>query len=269
MRNNTFLFYTIMILLLTSCSEYRKTLKSSGYNEKLEAAMKYYEEEKYFKASTLFKDIKPLVKGSEESETVDFYFAYSLYNLDQYEASAKYFRAFIELFSRSEKVIEAEYLYAFSLYKISPNSNLDQSTTIEAITAIQNFINKYPYNDFSTDANKIIDELQVKLETKNFENAKQYFKTRNYKSALIAFDNFKNDFPDSKFNEETSFLKIQSQYNIAINSFQNLQEQRFKDLINFYLEFIDDYPKSPFKIKAEEMYVESLNILSNFATQKK
>ena len=145
MRNNTFLFYTIMILLLTSCSEYRKTLKSSGYNEKLEAAMKYYEEEKYFKASTLFKDIKPLVKGSEESETVDFYFAYSLYNLDQYEASAKYFRAFIELFSRSEKVIEAEYLYAFSLYKISPNSNLDQSTTIEAITAIQNFINKYPY----------------------------------------------------------------------------------------------------------------------------
>ena len=107
------------------------------------------------------------------------------------------------------------------------------------------------------------------METKNFENAKQYFKTRNYKSALIAFDNFKNDFPDSKFNEETSFLKIQSQYNIAINSFQNLQEQRFKDLINFYLEFIDDYPKSTFKIKAEEMYVESLNILSNFATQKK
>ena len=51
---------------------------------------------KYFKASTLFKDIKPLVKGSEESEIVDFYFAYSLYNLEQYETSAKYFKSFIE-----------------------------------------------------------------------------------------------------------------------------------------------------------------------------
>ncbi len=268
MSNYTFLLNFIIILLLISCSEYRKTLKSTGYEEKLEAAMEYFEEEKYFKASTLFKDIKPLVKGSEESEIVDFYFAYSLYNLDQYEASAKYFKAFIELFSRSERVIEAEYLYAFSLYKTSPNSNLDQSTTIEAITAIQNFINKYPYNNFSIDANKIIAELQVKLETKNFENAKQYFKTRNYKSALIAFDNFKKDFPDSKFNEEITFLKILSQYYIAINSFQNLQEERFNDLIDFYLEFIDKYPESSYKLEAEKMYIESLNILTNFATQK-
>ena len=79
--------------------------------------MEYYEGEKYFKASTLFKDIKPLVKGSEESEIVDFYFAYSLYNLEQYETSAKYFKSFIELFSRSERVVEAEYLYAYFYIK--------------------------------------------------------------------------------------------------------------------------------------------------------
>ena len=231
--------------------------------------MEYYEEEKYFKASTLFKDIKPLVKGSEESEIVDFYFAYSLYNLEQYETSAKYFKSFIELFSRSERVIEAEYLYAYSLYKTSPNSNLDQSTTVEAINAIQNFINKYPYNDFSKEANEIIDELQIKLETKNFENAQQYFKTRNYKSAIIALENFKKDFPDSKFNDQGMFLKILSQYNIASNSFQNLQEDRFRDLIDLYLDFVDEYPSSTYRIEAEKMYLESLNILSNFATQKK
>ena len=136
-------------------------------------------------ASTLFSDIKPIVKGSEESETVDFYFAYTLYELKQFDKSAKYFKGFIELFSRSEKVVEAEYLYAISLYKTSPNSNLDQSSTVEAISAVQNFINKYPYSEYSIDANNIIDELQVKLETKNFENAKQYYKTRNYKSCVF------------------------------------------------------------------------------------
>ena len=62
------------------------------------------------------------------------------------------------------------------MYKESPNSNLDQSSTIEAISAIQNFINKYPYSEYSKDANSIIDELQIKLETKNFDNAKQYYK---------------------------------------------------------------------------------------------
>ena len=269
MINKLLFFKIFLMLILTSCSEYRKILKSTGYQKKLDAAMEYYEEEKYFKASTLFKDIKPLVKGSEESEIVDFYFAYSLYNLEQYETSAKYFKSFIELFSRSERVIEAEYLYAYSLYKTSPNSNLDQSTTVEAINAIQNFINKYPNNDFSKEANEIIDELQVKLETKNFENAQQYFKTRNYKSAIIALENFKKDFPDSKFNDQGMFLKILSQYNIASNSFQNLQEDRFRDLIDLYLDFVDEYPSSTYRIEAEKMYLESLNILSNFATQKK
>ena len=148
MKINTNIFISIItIIIIQSCSDYRKILKIPGYEEKLEAALEYYEKEDYFKASTIFQDIKPLVKGSKEAEIVDFYFAYSLYKLEQYELSSKYFKSFIELFSRSDKVIEAEYLYAFSLYKESPNSNLDQSSTIEAINAIQNFINKYPYSE--------------------------------------------------------------------------------------------------------------------------
>ena len=255
----------VLLFLLFSCSEYRKVLKSEGYEKKLEAAMKYYEDEEYFKASTLFKDIKPLVKGSEESEIVDFYFAYCLYNLKQYSLSSKYFKGFIELFSRSDKITEAEYLYSISLYKESPNSNLDQSSTVEAISSMQNFMNKYPYSDYSIEANKIIDELQVKLETKNFDNAKQYYKTRNYKSAIIALNNFQNDFPDSSLNEEGGYLKILSQYLISINSFEDLQEKRFKETIDYYFEFVDKYPTSPFLAEAEKMYVESLNLLTKFA----
>ena len=255
----------IAIIIFQACSDYRKILKTSGYEEKLEGALKYYEEEDYFKASTIFQDIKPLVKGSEKSEIVDFYFAYSLYNLEQYELSAKYFKGFIELFSRSDKVIEAEYLYAFSLYKESPNSNLDQSNTIEAINAIQNFINKYPYSEYSKGANNLIDELQVKLEKKSFENAKQYYKTRMYKSAIIALSNFENDFPDSNFNDECNYLKIVSQYLIAQNSFDDLKKERYKKVTDFYVEFIDKYPNSSFQKEAEKMYVESLNLLTKFA----
>ena len=261
-------FITLLFILITSCSDYRKVLKTEGYEKKLKSAIEFYENDEFFKASTLFNDIKPLVKGSEESETVDFYFASSLYNLKQFDKSAKYFKGFIELFSRSEKVVEAEYLYAISLYKTSPNSNLDQSSTVEAISAVQNFINKYPYSEYSIEANQIIDELQIKLETKNFENAKQYYKTRNYKSAIIALKNFENDFPDSSYNEEGGYLKILSQYIISINSFESLQEERFKETINFYLNFIDKYPKSPFQSEAEKMYVESLNLLTKFAEQK-
>jgi outer membrane protein assembly factor BamD len=266
MKINTNIFISIItIIIIQSCSDYRKILKIPGYEEKLEAALEYYEKEDYFKASTIFQDIKPLVKGSKEAEIVDFYFAYSLYKLEQYELSSKYFKSFIELFSRSDKVIEAEYLYAFSLYKESPNSNLDQSSTIEAINAIQNFINKYPYSEYSKGANNLIDELQVKLETKSFENAKQYYKTRMYKSSIIALNNFENDFPDSFFNDECNYLKIVSQYLIAQNSFDDLKKERYKIVTDFYMKFIDKFPNSPFQKEAEKMYVESLNLLTKFA----
>ena len=56
-----------------------KILKEDGYEKKLESALKYYENEEYFKASTLLKDIKPLVKGSEESETVLISILHTLY----------------------------------------------------------------------------------------------------------------------------------------------------------------------------------------------
>ena len=263
---NIKIIISILLFLstLVSCNEYRKILKTPGYDKKLTAALEYYDDEDYFKASTLLKDIKPLVKGSDSSEIVDFYFAYSLYNLKEYDLSAKYFKGFIELFSRSERAVEAEYLYAFSLYKGSPNSNLDQSSTVEAISAMQNFINKHPYNEYSNGANQIISELQIKLETKNFENAKQYYKTRNYKSAIIALKNFERDFPDSSFNEEGAFLRILSQYIISENSFESLQEERFRQVIKLYLEFIDKYPQSSFTVEAEKMYIESLDLLTKF-----
>ena len=89
-------FITLLFILISSCSDYRKILKTEGYEKKLKAAIEFYENDEFFKASTLFNDIKPLVKGSEESETVDFYFASSLYNLKQFDKSAKYFKSFID-----------------------------------------------------------------------------------------------------------------------------------------------------------------------------
>ena len=58
---------------------------------------------------------------------------------------------------------------------------------------------------------------------------------------------------------------ISSQYLIAKSSFENLQKDRFTQVTDFYIEFIDKYPKSTFIKEAEKMYVESLNFLGTFA----
>ena len=258
----------IISLINFSCNDYRKLFKTEGYEKKLEAALNYYENEEYYKAGTLFEDIKPIVKGTDKSEIVDFYFAYCLYHQKQFILSANYFKEFIELYSRSDRAIEAEYLYGYSLYMDSPNYDLDQSSSFGAIEAIQSFINKYPYNHFSKDASNLLTELRIKIEKKNFYNAKLYFKTRTYKSAIIALENFQNEFPGSIFEEESYYLIILSQFTIAKSSFEEFKKERFKKVTDYYIKFIDKYPKSAFIEEVEKMYVESLDFLGTFAKKK-
>jgi outer membrane protein assembly factor BamD len=45
---------------------------------------------------------------------------------------------------------------------------------------------------------RMIDELNYKLEFKAYENARQYYKMADYKAADIAFENVLNDFPATK-----------------------------------------------------------------------
>ena len=163
------LSYIILLFIAfysASCSKFRKIQKSNDWELKYRAAMEYYENKEYYKASTLLEELLPIIRGRPEAEKAQFYFAYSYYYQKQYLLSAHYFQTFFELYSRSEYAQEAFFMYAYSLYLDSPNYNLDQSNTIEAIQAIQTFLNKYPRSKYREQANLLIDEMQVKLEEK-------------------------------------------------------------------------------------------------------
>ena len=73
-----------------------------------------------------------------------FYYAYTQYQQQQYLLSATLFKKFYETFARSDYAQEATYMYAYSLYKDTPSFNLDQSNTLTAMSALQDFINTYP-----------------------------------------------------------------------------------------------------------------------------
>ena len=119
-------------------------------------------------------------------------------------------------------------------------------------------MNKYPDSKFLDKANEVITISHNKLEEKGFENAKQYLTLRSYQASIISFDNFRKNFPDSKYLEEVSYLKVVAQYKLAEKSFPELQPKRFGVVIELYREFIDGYPQSKFLREAEKMYSVSL-----------
>ena len=252
-------------ILLFSCSKFRKVQKSSDWRLKYESANRYYERGDYYRATLLFEEILTIVRGLPEGEQVQFYYAYAHFHQGMYLLASHYFETFYQTYSRSEFAEEAQFMNAYSLYRDAPIFNLDQSSSEQAIAYMQLFLNKNPNSEYRVEASEIIDRLQVKLERKSYESAKQYHQLRYHKAAIIAFENFRQDFPSSAFNEELSFLKLDSQYKLARQSILSKQEERFKKVVQYYNEFMSKYPNNSYQKEAKEIYNSSESQISKLA----
>ena len=248
-----FLFWAVAVVS-TGCSDFQKILKSDNIDKKYEAALRYYDKKDYYKAGLLLEELIPLMRGRTEAEKAQFYFAKTNFFQRDYILSAYYFRSFAETYPRSEYVQEAMFLHTKSLFFDSPSADLDQASTYQALEAIQEFLNRYPNSGYQEEANKMYDELSAKLEVKAFQNARLYHQLRHYQSAVVALDNFQREFPSSDFNEEALFLKIEAQYNLAKESVQEKQRDRYYEVVGFYQNFVDRYPNSKYLRMAEGFY---------------
>lgn len=245
--------------LLSSCSPFSKLQKSGSDDEKYKGALQYYKKGDWYRAGLLFEELIPVLKGSNESEMAQFYYAYTQYQQQQYLLSATLFKKFYETFARSDYAQEAMYMYAYSLYKDTPSFNLDQSNTLTATSALQDFINAYPDSKYKEESTKLILELRGKLERKAYEKAKLYYKTSgfniaSYKSSVIAINNFQKEFPDSEYNEELAFLKVDAEYSLAQNSLESKQKERYQETMSYHQAFVDKYPSSRFLKQSEKMF---------------
>ena len=263
-------FILVLTFFLPYCSQFRKIEKSDDLEAKYKAAIEYFEGGDYYRASVLLEQILPLLRGDKRAEKAQYYYAYSHFHQKLYIQSAYYFKLFYQTYSRSEFAEESMYMHAFSLYQDSPAFNLDQSSTLEAVEAMQNFLNKYPQTEYKAKGNDIINKLREKLEDKAYFNAKEYYKLREYdprnlKAAIIAFENFERDFPDSRRNEEITYLRIDAKFKLAQQSVPIKQKERYQETVKLYETFIDFYPESVYLKKAENIYKESIDKLNKNA----
>ena len=203
-----------------------------------------------------------------EGEKVEFYLAYCQYYEKTYLLASNQFKTFFENYGRSSLAEEAYFMYAYSLYVASPAENLDQKSSIEAMNAMQTYVNQYPTSKFAEQANEVIAASQKKLEKKGFEGAKQYLKLKYYQAAVVSFENFQKSFPDSQYLEELTYLKVQAQFKLAQQSIYTKQLERYTATLEYYKELVDNYPQSAYLKDAQRYYADSLNELNKLKTKK-
>ena len=133
-----------------------------------------------------------------------------------------------------------------SYFMLSPIFSLDQDETNTAIEKLQIFINRYPNSEFTSEAIELIEQLQNKLEKKEFEISKQYYTIRDYNSAIRSLDNFAADYPGTIFREEALYYRWLSTYEIAINSIESKIIERVTELERSLVNFLRYYPETIF-----------------------
>jgi outer membrane protein assembly factor BamD len=260
-----YILYVLILVVGVSC-KFRRIERNPDWRVKYEASLMYYEKKDYYRASLLFDQILPIIRGLPEAEKVQFYLAYCQYHEKMYLLASEQFKSFYETYGRGTLAEEARFMYAYALYKSSPGTELDQSGSIQAMGSMQEFLNRFPNSKFTDQASDVISITQVKLEKKGFENARQYVKMRSYKAAIVAMGNFKNNFPDSKYLEEANYLILLSQFKLAEQSITTKQPEPYKEVVENYKSFVDRYPESKFLKDAEKFYIESTSKLTTFKT---
>ncbi|MEJ8803006.1 outer membrane protein assembly factor BamD [Pontibacter sp. H249] len=247
-----------LLLVVSGCSNFQKLLKSDDVDKKYKAALEYHKKEDYYRANQLLEQVVPLLTGSEEAEQAKFYLADTHYELGDYLLADFHFRTFYQTYPRSPLAEQAMYNQALSLYNQSPSHEQDQTTTLTAIEALQEFMVRYPTSDRIAEANELVEELLKKLDKKSFDNARLYYQLRYWRSAVVAFDNFQKEHASSPYSEEAAYLKLDAQYRFAMESIPGKQEERLQQAVDYYQGFIDQYPDGKFTRNALDVYENTL-----------
>jgi outer membrane protein assembly factor BamD len=119
----------LLFVLLASCSEYQRVLKSTDLDYKLQKGVEYYEAGRYSRALPIFNELLTLYRGTQKAQDVYYYYAMTEFNMGNYLIAAYYFKDFYQTFPNHAFADEASFMVGFCYTKESPSFSLEQSNT--------------------------------------------------------------------------------------------------------------------------------------------
>jgi len=264
---NKILYIFLLLVTLSSCSEYQKALKSEDTATKFKLGEELYNAGKYDKANKLFAQIVPSYRGKPQAEKLMYLYSQSFYKMRDYYIAGYQFERFASSYPQSEKVEEASFLSAKSNYMLSPAYTKDQKETKQAIEKLQEFINLFPDAEYVAEANKLVKELDYKLELKSFSIAKQYNQISDFDASIKSFDNFIFEFPGSTLREDALFYKLDASYKLAMNSVERKKELRLNSAKASADMFKKSYPSSKYMEDVNDMASKVEEELKNYGNK--
>ena len=245
-----FFKYIIATVLLTAASMsasaigINKIIKSGDPTLIYNTAKDFYEREKWQKAASLFESVEHYYIGTSAEDSIAFFKARCRFKDKDYDTATQELDDFRRKFGRSIFIEDAEGMYALCFYFMAPQPERDQTITSQAIVAISEFLYRYPESSRRQQFEDITAELTQRLHDKAYLNAYTYYKIGRHKSAIVAFRNALKKYPDSSHREEIMYYIVKSGYELAHNSVESKQTDRYLSMLDSYYSYLSEFPDS-------------------------
>ncbi len=213
-------FLMLITILLASCGEYNKILKSTDYELKYSYAKKYFNAKQYSKSATILEELVTIFRGTAYAEESLYLLAQSYYGQKDYMTASQYFKTYYQTYPKGEYEELARYYSGYGLYLDSPDPRLDQAQTFEAIEQLQLYLEYHPQTERATEAQNILFELQEKLAYKELMAIRLYFNLgtyggNNYEASVITAQNALKNYPYSRYREDYIYYMLRSRYELV------------------------------------------------------
>lgn len=256
----------LMVLLLASCGEYNKILKSRDPEEKYTYAKKYFDEKKYGRTTTLLEEILTSYTGTSKEQEILYLLGQSYFLNKDYTTATIYYNRYVAKFPKGEFTELARFNSAYGLYLDSPDARLDQSNTIKSIQGFQDFLEYYPQSDKAPEAQNKMFEMQEKLAYKEYLSARLYYNLglymgNNYESCVVTSREALKSYPFSAFVEEFQILIVRSKYELAANSVEEKKPVRYRELMDEHFNYKNMFPTGKYLKETEKYYRQALKAL--------
>ncbi len=256
----------IPLMLLSGCAkEFNSVYKSSDTKYKYEYAKESYALGKNQRAATLLQDLIVPQKGSQDAQECLYMLGMAEYKNMDYETASETFKKYVKTYPRGEYAEIAKYYVGQSLFMSTPEPRLDQTETVAAINAFQEYMDLYPDAKHKEEAQEKLFELQDKLVQKELYSAELYYNLgtyfgnnsggddggNNYQACIVTAQNALKDYPYTKKREEFSTLIMKSKFHLAEQSIEEKKLERFQDAEDECYGFLNEFPDSKEKKTAE------------------
>ena len=255
----------LALLLFSSCAgEFNQVYKSQDSDYRYEYAKQCFAQGKYATAATLLLDLVTMKKGSDDAQESLYMLAMSQYMSMDFESASETFKRYYQTYPRGYYAELASFYVGQSLYESAPEPRLDQTPTIGAMNAYQQFIEMYPDSRRRAEAQDRLYELQDKLIQKELLSAQLYYNLggyfgnvnsndeSNYEACITTAQNALKQYPYSPLRESFALLVMKSKFELAENSAEQKRLERYREAEDECYGFINEYPDSKDKALAEK-----------------